>query len=284
VRYRNKDVSIISNPGLLILLILPVWIFPVNGASGAFEERFIPPRALAMGGVYSVLSTGESALFGNVANLSFVERVRVDVQYARPFGLKELAQSGLTVAIPNRRVSFGFGISRFGFSAYEEKLITAGFSKKILEQISAGIALRYMSVAITGYGAASVIGLDAGILIKMTESLNFALVAKNINSPKVMSKEEPVSPNIKIGFSYSPHSSVVLVGEWQKERDFDKTIRLGAELELIKGQYLRFGLSNNPSSFSMGFGLSMNGTDINFSAVTHQYLDLSQSLSFGYLF
>ena len=284
MRHRNKEISFVNYPVLFILLILPCLIFPLNSAGGAFEERFIPPRALAMGGVYSVLSTGESALFGNVASLSFAERVRIDVQYARPFGLKELAQSGLTVAIPNRMGSFGFGISRFGFSAYEEKQISAGFSKKILEQLFAGIALRYMSVAITGYGASSMIGLDVGLMIKMKESLNFALVAKNINSPKVIANEEPVSPNVKIGLSYSPHNSVVLVGELQKEGNFDNTIRLGAEFELIKGQYLRFGLSNNPSSFSMGFGVSVNGADLNFSAVTHQYLDLSQSLSFGYLF
>ena len=284
MRFRNREISFVNYPALFILLTLSGWIIPLNNAIGAFEERFITPRALAMGGVYSVLSTAESALFGNVANLSFAERVRIDVQYARPFGLKELAQSGLTVAIPNRRGSFGFGISSFGFSAYEEKQISAGFSKKILEQLFAGIALRYMSVAITGYGAASMIGLDVGLMIKTNESLKFALVAKNINSPKFISNGKPVSPNVKIGLSYSPHSGVVLVGELQKEKYFNKIVRLGAEFELIKGQYLRFGLSNNPSSFSMGFGLSVHGAEISFSAVTHQYLDLSQSLSFGYLF
>lgn len=284
MRLRNREISIVNAPMLFILLSLPAWIFPLNSASGAFEERFIPPRALAMGGVYSVLSTGESALFGNVAILSFAERVRIDVQYARPFGLKELAQSSLTVAMPSRSGNYGFGISRFGFSAYEEIQVSVGLSKMILEKVSAGIALRYMSVAIAGYGASSVVGLDAGIIIKMKESLNFALVAKNINSPKVISNEEPVTPNIRIGLSYSPHNNVVLVGELQKEKYFDKTLRLGAEFEIIKDQYLRFGLSNNPSSFSMGFGLSLNDAEINFSAVTHQYLDLSQSLSFGYLF
>lgn len=267
----------------VISLILP-YLLLINEAGGAFEERLLSARASALGGSYSALPSDQLALFGNVANLTKQSQLNFSVIYSRPFGLKELSQSGLAMAIPSRFGAFGLSASRFGFSLYRENLLSVGYAINPFKNISIGISLNLMEVRIKGYGVGRSMSMNSGILAELKDNLILGLTIRNLNSPTVSAGEESLPPSMRLGLLYLPASNFKVITEYQKERGFSDILRVGAEIELFPSQFLRLGVSNNPSIFSMGFGLTSKGITIDYSAVTHQFLGTTQNISFGFTF
>ncbi|MCH8928010.1 MAG: hypothetical protein IIB39_04745 [Candidatus Marinimicrobia bacterium] len=267
----------------VISLILP-YLLLINEAGGAFEERLLSARASALGGSYSALPSDQLALFGNVANLTKQSQLNFSVIYSHPFGLKELSQSGLAMAIPSRFGAFGLSASRFGFSLYRENLLSVGYAKNPFKNISIGISLNLMEVRIKGYGVGRSMSMNSGILAELKDNLILGLTIRNLNSPTVSAGEESLPPSMRLGLLYLPASNFKVITEYQKERGFSDILRVGAEIELFPSQFLRLGVSNNPSIISMGFGLTSKGITIDYSAVTHQFLGTTQNISFGFTF
>ena len=126
--------------------------------------------------------------------------------------------------------------------------------------------------------------MNSGILAELKDNLILGLTIRNLNSPTVSAGEESLPPSMRLGLLYLPASNFKVITEYQKERGFSDILRVGAEIELFPSQFLRLGVSNNPSIISMGFGLTSKGITIDYSAVTHQFLGTTQNISFGFTF
>jgi len=256
-----------------------------NGAiEAAFEERLYSTRAEALGGAYAALLNSQSAIFGNPSSLALNNNRRASVLYGRSFGLKELSNSGISIPVYSGRENIEIGLSRFGFSLYHEDIISIGIGKRILNNAAVGFALRYLSAEIRGYGSTSTISLDMGFSLKINSKLNLGVSAKNLNAPKLSKSESSLGRSVRIGASFSVDDNVLLIAEYQREENETTVYRIGSEIEILNNQYLRFGITNNPSSLSMGFGFRLDKIDINYSFRTHPYLEASQFFSFGYIF
>lgn len=253
-------------------------------ANGAFEERFLSSRATAMGGSYSALPVDQFALFGNVANLSNQNQLMFNVIYSRPFGLKELSQSGFALVIPSRFGGFDLAASNFGFSLYRENWLSVGYAKNIFKKISIGLSLYYMEVRIKNYGEGNGIGLNSGISAELNENLVLGLTIRNMNSPNINEKDNSLPMSTRLGLFYVPVGNLKLITEYQKERGFSDILRVGTEIEIFPSQFPRLGVSNNPSNFSIGFGLTSKGIVIDYAVVTHRFLGTTQNISFGFTF
>ena len=250
----------------------------------AFEERLYSTRAAALGGAYVASPKSQSAIFGNPSSLAQNNVRRVSILYGRSFGLKELANSGISVPIYSDWGNIEIGLSRFGFSLYHEDIISIGVGRRILNNHAVGFALRYLSAEISGYGSASAIGMDVGFSTKINPKLNLGISAKNINAPKLTKSENSLRRSVRIGASYAVDDNILLIAEYHKVANQITVYRVGSEIEIMRDQYIRFGLTNNPSSFSMGFGFRLDRIDLNYSFNSHQYLEASQFFSFGYIF
>ena len=267
------------------ILLLIFLLFASNGVvRAAFEERLYSTRAAALGGAYAALVNNHSAIFGNPSSLGYTDNRRLNILYGRSFGLKELANSGISVPLNSKLGNIEIGLSRFGFSLYHEDIVSIGVGKRILNDAAVGIALRYLSIEISGYGSASTIGVDVGFSLKINPKLNFGVSAKNVNAPKLSKSEDSLARSLRIGASFAVEDNVLLIAEYHKEENQIAVYRIGSEIEILSDQYLRFGITNNPSSFSMGFGIKLNRIDLNYSFNSHQYLDASQFFSLGYIF
>lgn len=267
-----------------VLSLIFLHLFPTNKANGAFEGRLLSARASALGGLYSALPSDQLALFGNVANLTKHDKLKFSVIFSRPFGLKELSHSGLALAIPSKYGSFGLAASRFGFSLYRESLLSFGYANNPHKNIYFGISLNMMEVRIKGYGVGRSISLNSGILAEVKDNIILGLTVRNINSPKISADDRSLPRSMRLGLLYLPANNIKVIAEYQKEESFDDILRVGTEIELYPSQFLRLGVSNNPSIISMGFGLTSNGITIDYSAVTHQFLGTTQNISFGFTF
>lgn len=267
-----------------VLSLIFLHLFHTNKVNGAFEERLLSARASALGGLYSALPSDQLALFGNVANLTKHDQLKFSVIFSRPFGLKELSHSGLALAIPSKYGSFGLAASRFGFSLYRESLLSFGYANNPYKNIYFGISLNVMEVRIKGYGVGRSISLNSGILAEVKDNIILGLTVRNVNSPNISADDKSLPPSIRLGLLYLPANNIKVIAEYQKEESFGDILRVGTEIELYPSQFLRLGVSNNPSIISMGFGLTSNGITIDYSAVTHQFLGTTQNISFGFTF
>lgn len=267
-----------------VLSLILLHLFPTNKVNGAFEERLLSARASALGGLYSALPSDQLALFGNVANLTKHDQLKFSVIFSRPFGLKELSHSGLALAIPSKYGSFGLAASRFGFSLYRESLLSFGYANNPYKKIYFGISLNVMEVRIKGYGVGRSISLNSGILAEVKDNIILGLTVRNVNSPNISADDKSLPPSMRLGLLYLPANNIKVIAEYQKEENFGDILRVGTEIELYPSQFLRLGVSNNPSIISMGFGLTSNGITIDYSAVTHQFLGTTQNISIGFTF
>lgn len=270
--------------GLFVLSLMLLYLFLPGKTSGAFEERLLSARVSAMGGLYSALPSDQFALFGNVANLTKHDHLKFSVIFSRPFGLKELSESGLVLAIPSRFGGFGFAASRFGFSLYRESLLSFGYANNPHKNIFFGFSLNLMEVKIQGYGVGRSVSLNSGILAELTDNILLGFTIRNINSPTIRTGDKSLQPSMRLGLFYLPTEKFKVIAEYQKENGFSDILRVGTEIELYPSQFLRLGVSNNPSIISMGFGLTSNGITIDYSAITHQFLGTTQNISFGFTF
>ena len=267
-----------------ILLVIFLFLTSNGVIEAAFEERLYSIRAVALGGAYAALLNSQSAIFGNPSSLAQNNNRRVSILYGRSFGLKELANSGISVPVYSGMENIEIGLSRFGFALYHEDIISIGIGKKILTNAALGLSLRYLSTEIRGYGSSSTVALDMGFSQKINSKLNLGVSVKNVNAPKLSKSESSLARSVRIGTSFTVDDNVLLIAEYQKEENQVPVYRIGSEIEILSDQYLRIGVTSNPSSFSMGFGLRLDRIDINYSFKTHPYLEASQFFSFGYNF
>ena len=267
-------------------LVLLIFLLPASSGmvKAAFEERLYSTRAAALGGAYAAMLNNHSAIFGNPSSLGYNDNRKLNILYGRSFGLKELANTGISVPFNFELGNIEIGLSRFGFSLYHEDIVSIGFGKRILNKAAVGIALRYLSTEISGYGSAATIGVDLGFSLKINPRMNIGVSAKNVNAPKLSKSESPLARSARIGASFAVEDNVLLIAEYHMEENQIDVYRIGSEIEIFSDQYLRFGITNNPSSISMGFGIKLNKIDLNYSFNSHQYLDASQFFSLGYLF
>lgn len=266
------------------LLIIFLFVTSNGVIEAAFEERLYSIRAVALGGAYAALLNSQSAIFGNPSSLAQNNNRRASILYGRSFGLKELANSGISIPLYSGRENIEIGLSRFGFSLYHEDIISIGIGKRISTNGAVGMALRYLSTEIRGYGSASTVGLDIGFSLKINSKLNLGVSVKNVNAPKLSKSGSSLARSARIGASFTVDDNVLLIAEYQKEENEVTVYRIGSEIEILSDQYLRFGITSNPSNFSMGFGFRLDRIDINYSFNTHPYLEASQFFSFGYIF
>ena len=267
-----------------ILILIFLFLTSNGELKAAFEERLYSTRAAALGGAYAALLKSQSAIFGNPGSLAQNKDRRVSILYGRSFGLKELANSGISAPVYSDWANIEIGLSRFGFSLYHEDIISIGVGRRIINDFAAGFALRYLSTEISGYGSASLIGLDMGFSLKINPKLNLGVSVKNVNASKLSKYENSLTRSVRIGASFVVDDKVLLITEYHKEENQITVYRIGSEIEILRDQYLRFGITSNPSSFSMGFGFKLGRIDLNYSFNTHQYLEASQFFSFGYIF
>lgn len=267
-----------------ILPLIFLFLTSNGEVKAAFEERLFSTRAAALGGVYAALMSSQSAIFGNPSSLAYAKVRRASILYGRSFGLKELANSGISIPIYSGRENIEIGLSRFGFSLYHEDIVSIGIGKRILNNAAVGLALRYLSTEIHGYGSASTVGLDMGFSLKINSTLNLGVSARNLNAPKLYNSGSSLARSVRIGASIVAGENVMLIAEYQKEENEAAVYRFGTEIEILTDQYLRFGITSDPSSFSMGFGFNLDKIDLGYSFNTHPYLGASQFFSFGYIF
>jgi len=234
-----------------------------------------------MGGAYAAAGGDAWTIFFNVAGLSRLERNEASFFYSpSPFGLPELAVEAAAIAFRTNFGVIGLAARRFGFELYREVSGTLSYAYSV-SNIGFGLSLNRHSVAISRYGSASALGLDAGLLAFLSNRLACGLSVKNLNAPKIGISREQLPQVFAIGFDYVPAGGVMLALDVRKESRRAAATRFGFEYLIISALALRAGFSDAEHQFAGGIGVQYAPFRLDYAFESHQELGWTHEITFS---
>lgn len=264
---------------LLSLLILPICLLSSNG------EGPIGARSAALGHASSTLFDVWSAR-NNQGSLAFVRKTEVGAFYENRFFVKELSQSGFTVAAPIKKGTFGLSYSSMGYNLYRESQATLSYGMKLSENVAVGVGIDYLNTKIADiYGQAHAVSGSIGLTAKILPQMTIATHIYNPFRAKITNYNNEKVPTIfKLGAQYTFSKKVFIVAEAEKTSAQKINIKGGIEYNPSSLIYLRVGGSSYPTQAAFGLGVNYNGLKIDVSSAYHNVLGFSPQIGLSYAF
>jgi hypothetical protein len=285
--------------GLLLALTLGLSAVP---AGAAFENVDISPRARAMGDEQVAIADDAYAPYFNPAGLGRATQSSLGASYLRPYGLSftDLIYVGGVIPLSARYGGVGFGVRRFAVDwdhkdpvtgvventdLLEESTYTVSHGLRLYEDMHStvmfGSALNVYhlrfgpTVGADGWGeggidpgGATVVGLDAAMLVVLRERTRLGVLVKNLNNPQIGLDNEEIKQRVHGGIAYEPYVGVVTTFEIENVLGEQVQYHGGMEVRLYEGLDLRFGTMTQPNKLTAGFGYQRQGFAFNYGFST----------------
>lgn len=234
--------------------------------------------------VYSALNTFSSqfndafSFRSNAAALGGTKQFSAGVFSERRFLLQELTSYSFAAALSTSSGSFGLKGDMFGNTQLRETALGLGYGRKLGEKLAIGVAFDYLSLTASGYGAASVLTFDAGLILHLTESLQAGFQTYNPVGLTLGKTEErlPAVYSAGLGFDVSPQ--LFIGAEAVKTEDAPLTVNAGLQYVFANKLLARGGINSSTTSCYLGFGVKMKSLRLDATASFHPYLGVTPGL------
>ena len=267
------------------LLFLLLFAFSGGALHASFESREMGARACALGGAYVGLANDHWTVWFNPSGMARTGRKQLSFFYSpRPLGISELAFRAAVYSHPTKAGVFALSITRFGFTLYNETTVALSYANTHYRIVSFGLTVRYHRLSIERYGSAGALGLDAGVLVELSNRINVGFVVKNINSPSMGAARERLPQVISTGISYAPVERLLVLFDIHKDLHYAAAVRGGTEFSAFDFLAVRFGLSTAPSKGTVGLGLKSKRHSFDYALQSHPDLGFSHQLSVSLTF
>jgi len=263
-----------------ILLLLFFFLnVGVQCAFSAFELRGIGAREMLFGSSAVALKNSLWSISFNPGGLSLLVGTQTSVSYApQRFGLKEVSSSSLALATPFEFGTIAASVHRYGYEAYNELSSSLSFAKNFTS-IALGIAVHYNTLSILRYGNDATLGIDVGILAFASENVSVGFSATNINAPTIAQKKERLPQLFSIGVSYHPMNVFTVAVGAEKDVRYKISPNVAIEYFPIDELALRVGVSDEPTLFNGGLGISIHSITLDYTSSSHQVLGLTHYIT-----
>lgn len=268
---------------LFISILSFILIFaPLNTCKALDVDHLISARAYAMGNTASVLPG-----FYNPASSSILPTRYLALEYINKYGLKELSSFAGIINYPNVYLNSSLYISKYGFDAYHEILISLNVYKRLSKKLSLGLRANNINVYYSEKESnANVLTADLGVLISMTDAVNISFMVTNPlrTEIKMCDEKYPLSNKMLIGISYQPDRHFLLTSEIEKDFALPTVYKVGAEYAPIEQLSLRLGMLTKPFTPSFGLGLVLQKFNANLAFSRHPILGFNSCCGLQFKF
>lgn len=211
------------------------------------------PRIAAMGEAFGAVSGDVNSVLSNPAGLGFVRRNQVSLvqnnwiegivnQYAAfalpmwDFCTLGLNVNMLSAAGIDKRDNLGNLKGSFDVS---EIVAGLSFARAVNEKLGFGLNIKSINGTIDDEQAIGYAG-DVGVLFKASQKLSVGVAAQNIGTEvKYINQADPLPMNIKLGTSFLPTKSLMIVLDANMPNDNDVRISAGFEYTLGSGKMIQ---------------------------------------------
>ena len=268
-----------------ISFILLIFLGLLKAASAQTEWSSLGSRAAGMGFSTAAISDLWS-VNNNQAGLAFYDKTAAGVYFENRFAIKESGTQAGAIVLKTKIGVLGTSIIYTGDANLNITKAGLAYALKLGKHFSAGIQLVYIGTALgEEYGKRNNFTFDAGILIRITEQLNFGMHTFNPMHVKLSDyNNESIPTTMNAGFGFTFSDKLLLTAEAYKNSEFPMEFRAGAEYKLGKIAYARVGLSTNPALYTFGFGLEIKKLTLDLSSSVHSVLGYSPQVSMQYSF
>lgn len=249
----------------------------------AFHAQDAPGgRATALGGSALVLDDVWSG-FHNQAGAVHLPGLSAGAYYESRFGLNELSDKGLVVAMPFRKSAFGINYRSFGYSLFTNSRAGLFYAQKLSEKFSVGVQFNYYSLRLgENYGTRSTVGMEGGFLYRYNAKLSFAGHIQNPTRAGFTDYNNERMPSIlRFSGGYQFSEKVMMLAEVKKPDNAGYIVSGGVEYFPADQIAIRGGFNSN-QSFSFGFGWRIKTLTIDAAAGFHAVLGFTPQISLNY--
>jgi hypothetical protein len=247
---------------------------------GAFEERVRGARLMALGGASSGVSGEIWAIPTNpAAAATMCDRTFSISAAPTPFGLAELSTVDIAFLQPFKPGSLAVTASVFGSDLYRETVVSLSAGGPLLKTLDVGLSFTAYALSIRNYGGAWTLGVTAGVLVHLSETLSLGFSAENLNAPTVGAVREPLPQAMHAGMSYRPLSDFLIAADVGKDLQFPVDLSIGFEYAPIEALLLRGGTTLNPSTYTAGIGIRTAILRLDYAFSAHPDIGMSHGFS-----
>jgi hypothetical protein len=228
---------------------------------------------------YSTLHANAFSFCGNQAALAGIKNVSAGVYSEKRFLLKELSMYTAAVALPTASGNFGLKADYFGDVSYNEAGLGLAYARKLGDKIDVGIQFNYYSFKTAGYGNASAINAEGGVILHLTDELNIGFHVYNPTSVTIGKAGEEKMPAIyAAGLGYDVSSRLFMGAEIEKIEDQPVNVNAGLQYYFDEKLFATAGIASATSTYYFGFGIAIKNLQLNAVASMHPQLGITPGL------
>ncbi len=252
----------------------------VSGISAAQTLRRPLATVYTATGAYSVAHADLFSFTANQAALARQKNTAVGVFAERRFMLAELNYFLAAAAIPAGPGTFGTKLSYAGFSDFNELQAGIAYARPLGKKLDAGAMFHYNKIRISsGYGSASAISVEAGMVLHLSDQLHAGLHAANPVGGKFgKNREEKLSSLYSFGIGYDASAKFFAAIELVREERQPVSVQAAIQYKMIPQLMARAGVSTATSTAWMGLGLFVKSFRVDVSCSVHPRLGITPGL------
>ncbi|HEX5654675.1 MAG TPA: hypothetical protein VFX58_16475 [Chitinophagaceae bacterium] len=230
-------------------------------------------------GAYSKQQADIFSFTINKASLARLKSPSAAVYTERRFMMAELNSFSAAAGIPTKHGNAALEIVYDGFAYYHKSRAGLAYARALGNKIDLGIQFNYYGVKIPGYGSATAVGVDLGILIHHSDKLHTGFSVENPMGGR-LGKEtgEKIPALYTMGIGYEASAKVLGTVEIIKQEEQPLTVIGAMKYQILPFVWARVGVNSYTSSGWLASGLSWRTLKVEIMTAYHPYLGVTPGL------
>ncbi len=277
------------------VILFSLILIPCTMLLAVFNDYQPSARARGMGGAFTSVANDVNTIFFNPAGLADSE-YEAKLGFAQLNGEKfsEFKTAALGAKLPKNFGTLGIGIRMLDvdfedYSLYGEQIWTLSHAfalqKDIHSTINFGYSINYYNLSFDDDESDDAFCIDVGATALLHTRTKLGFAVTNLGNPKMGFENQIDLPSkLALGISYIPYDGVTTSIEVKKDFAEETEFMGGVEAKLLEPLYLRFGVHQNPATYSAGATFVLEGVSLDYAFTYHAVLNPTHYLNVGYKF
>ena len=228
---------------------------------------------------YSKNQNDVFAFSNNQAALAGIKNFNAGLYGERRFMLAENSSYAIAAAIPTSKGNFGVQINYAGFANFNENKLGVAYARSLGPKVDLGVQFNHYGYKVAGYGNASAINFEVGMLMHFSNKLTGGVHVYNPIGGKLgKSGDEKLASAYKLGLGYDASENFYVSAEIVKEENRSVNVVGGVQYQFMKQFFLRAGFLSDTGSGFGGAGVAWKNIRLDISASYHPQLGISPGI------